>query len=49
MKAELYQAGFIKIYKLLYVRDCWNYKVMRSQRRYLEGLIDNRDDVDDEY
>ena len=28
---------------------CWNYKVMGSQRRYLEGLIDDRDDADDEY
>jgi hypothetical protein len=28
---------------------CWNYRVMRSQRRYLEGLIDDRDDADDEY
>jgi hypothetical protein len=28
---------------------CWKYRVMRSQRSYLEGLIDNRDDADDEY
>ena len=28
---------------------CWNYKVIRSQRRSLEGLIDNRDDADDKY
>src|SRR6266571_7046228 len=28
---------------------CWNYKVMRSQRSYLEGSIDDRDDADDEY
>ena len=28
---------------------CWNYKVMGSQRRYLEGLIDDMDDADDEY
>ena len=28
---------------------CWNYKVMGSQRRYLEGLIDDIDDADDEY
>ena len=31
------------------VQDCWNYKVMGSQRRYLEGLIDDKDDADDEY
>jgi hypothetical protein len=30
-------------------RPCWKYRVMRSQRRYLEGLIDDRDDADDEY
>jgi len=28
---------------------CWNYKVIRSQRRSLEGLFDDRDDADDEY
>ena len=28
---------------------CWNYKVMGSQRRYLEGLSNDRDDADDEY
>ena len=28
---------------------CWNYRVMRSQRKYLEGLIDDIDDADDEY
>jgi len=28
---------------------CWNYKVIRSQRRCLEGLFDDRDDADDEY
>jgi hypothetical protein len=27
----------------------WNYKIMGSQRSYLKGLIDNRDDADDEY
>jgi len=27
----------------------WNYKVIRSQRRCLEGLFDDRDDADDEY
>jgi len=27
----------------------WNYKVMGSQRSYLEDLIDDRDDADDEY
>ena len=27
----------------------WNYKVIRSQRSSLEGLIDDRDDADDEY
>ena len=29
--------------------QCWNYKVIRSQRSSLEGLIDDRDDADDEY
>ena len=28
---------------------CWKYRVMRSQRRYLKGLIDDIDDADDEY
>ena len=28
---------------------CWNYKVMGSQRSYLKGSINNRDDADDEY
>ena len=28
---------------------CWNYKVMGSQRSYLEELIDDRDDAGDEY
>jgi len=28
--------------------QCWNYKVIGSQRRCLEGLIDDRDDADDE-
>jgi len=28
---------------------CWNYKVIRSQRRCLKGLFDDRDDADDEY
>ena len=28
---------------------CWKYKVIRSQRRSLKGLIDDRDDADDEY
>jgi len=28
---------------------CWNYKVIRSQRRCLEGLFDDRDDADNEY
>jgi len=28
---------------------CWKYKVIRSQRSSLEGLIDDRDDADDEY
>ena len=28
---------------------CWKYRVIRSQRRYLEGLIDDIDDADDEY
>jgi hypothetical protein len=27
----------------------WNYKVIRLQRRYLKGLIDDIDDVDDKY
>jgi len=31
------------------VKGCWNYKVIRSQRSSLEGLIDDRDDADDEY
>jgi hypothetical protein len=26
---------------------CWNYRVIRLQRSYLKGLIDNRDDADD--
>ena len=26
---------------------CWNYEVMGSQRSYLEGSIDDRDDADD--
>jgi len=30
-------------------KPCWNYKVIRSQRRCLEGLFDDRDDADDEY
>jgi len=30
-------------------QQCWNYKVIRSQRNYLEGLIDDRDDADDKY
>jgi hypothetical protein len=34
---------------LLKARYCWKYRVMRSQRSYLEGLIDDRDDADDEY
>jgi len=28
---------------------CWNYKVIRSQQRCLEGLFNDRDDADDEY
>ena len=31
------------------IRYCWNYKVMGSQRSYLKGTIDGRDDADDEY
>ena len=31
------------------IKRCWKYRVMRSQRRYLEGLIDDIDDADDEY
>jgi len=31
------------------IHVCWNYKVIRSQRRCLEGLFDDRDDADDEY
>ena len=31
------------------VGSCWNYKVIRSQRRCLEGLFNDRDDADDEY
>ena len=27
----------------------WNYKVIRLQQNSLEGLIDDRDDADDEY
>jgi hypothetical protein len=33
----------------LTARRCWNYKVMGSQRSYLKGLIDDRDDTDDGY
>jgi len=28
---------------------CWNYKVMGSQRSYLEDLINDKDNADDEY
>ena len=28
---------------------CWKYRVMRSQRRYRKGLINDIDDADDEY
>jgi len=28
---------------------CWNYKVIRLQRRCLKGLFDDRDNADDEY
>jgi hypothetical protein len=28
---------------------CWKYRVIRSQRRYLKGLINDIDDADDEY
>ena len=31
------------------LQACWKYRVIRSQRRYLEGLINDIDDVDDEY
>jgi len=28
---------------------CWNYKVIRLQRSSLKGLIDDRDNADNEY
>jgi len=34
---------------LVELHACWNYKVIRSQRRCLKGLFNNRDDADDEY
>ena len=40
------QEGVYTVYLLL---GCWKYKVIRSQRSSLEGLINDRNDADDEY
>jgi Multicopper oxidase len=42
---EVIEMDFVPIHPYNY----WNYKVMGSQRSYLEGSIDDRDDADDEY